>query len=80
MREGGAARDARREKEETGASSRFHLVGSITFGEKTDAATLGDRLRNRYVLALKHVFETGRAIRAPAGVRRLGRKVVAKLQ
>ena len=52
MREGGAARDARREKEETGASSRFHLVGSITFGEKTDAATLGDRLRNRYVLAL----------------------------
>ncbi len=59
---------------------RVHLVGSITFGEKTNAATLGDRLRNRYVLALKQIFETGRAIRAPAAVRRLGRRLVERLQ
>ena len=58
---------------------RAHLVGSITFGEKTNAATLGDRLRNRYVLALKQGFEAVRAIPTPAGVRRLGRKLVERL-
>lgn len=58
---------------------RVGLVGSITFAEKTRCASLTDRLRSRYVLGLKHAWEVGRKAPVPAGLRKLGHRVLAAI-
>jgi hypothetical protein len=72
-------------KSRTFADVRF-VVGSLTIARKVASNTLADRVRARYVLALKTAFWLGSTAfkkqrrLLPAPVERLGRRVLRAIQ
>lgn len=56
------------------------FVGSVTAGEKVEQNSLRDRVKNRYVLLLKHGYEFSHKISLPKPIRIIGRKIVNLLQ
>jgi hypothetical protein len=64
-------------------SKEFKNVGfvdSITFGEKVEHNTLKDRLKNRYILLLKRMFELRTKLNMPLSLRIMGKKVFRLMQ
>ena len=58
---------------------RARFVDSTTVAQKVAENSLADRVRNRYVLALKEVGDVGARLRAPAPLRRVGRRWLERL-
>jgi predicted O-methyltransferase YrrM len=62
------------------------VVGSLTLGRKVERNSLGDRLRNRYVLGVKTLFWLGSSVLKkqrrllPKPVERLGRRILRAIQ
>jgi len=52
------------------------LADSITFAEKVERNSMWDRIRNRYVLTLKHIYEFGSKVHAPRLVRKAGKRLL----
>ena len=55
------------------------FVDSTTAAQKVPRNSLADRLRNRYVLALKQVGDTGARFSVPPPIRHAGRRVLEML-
>ena len=55
------------------------FVDSTTVAEKVAGNSIGDRLRNRYVLGLKQIGDAGSRLQAPAIVRATGRRILERL-
>jgi predicted O-methyltransferase YrrM len=55
------------------------FVDSTTLAEKVACNSVGDRLRNRYVLALKHICDAGSRLRVPQPMRATGRRILERL-
>lgn len=64
-------------------SKNFKNVGfvdSITFGQKVDYNTLKNRVRNRYMLLLKNIYELGSKLYLPTPIKIFGKKLLIKLR
>jgi len=64
-------------------SKRFKKVGfidSIVYGTKTEKNNLIDRIRNRYILFLKDLFEFLRIIKFLRPFKKIGKKIMRVLQ
>lgn len=59
---------------------RVALVGSITVGEKTAAASARDRMKSTYVLGLKRAYEFARRAPVPPPLRKLASRIVSAIQ
>lgn len=59
-------------------NARF--AGSITYATKVKENTRFDRLKNFYVLQLKHVTELANGVTLPRPLRRLGGRIVRSIQ
>lgn len=57
----------------------IHFVDSITFAQKVKQNTLKDRVRNRYVLLLKNLYEFSAKLHLPKPIRVIGKKIVMGL-
>jgi predicted O-methyltransferase YrrM len=55
------------------------FVDSTTVAEKVAGNSIGDRLRNRYVLGLKQIGDAGSRLQAPPIVRATGRRILERL-
>ena len=58
---------------------RASFVDSTTIAEKVRRNSLGDRVRNRYVLGLKRMGDAGARLRMPAPIRHAGRRLLERL-
>ena len=58
---------------------RARFVDSTTVAEKVARNSLGDRVRNRYVLGLKRMGDAGARLRVPATIRHTGRRLLERL-
>ena len=58
---------------------RARFVDSTTVAEKVTRNSLRDRVRNRYVLGLKRVGDTGARLRVPGPIRHAGRRLLERL-
>lgn len=56
------------------------IIDGITFGTKVTQNSVGDRLRNRYMLALRDLMELGSRLPLLKPVRALAKKALAKIQ
>jgi len=56
------------------------FIDSITFGEKVKKNSLKDRIRNRYVLLLKNLYELIQKMHLPKSIRVLGKKIIRLMQ
>jgi MMP 1-O-methyltransferase len=54
------------------------FIDSITYGQKVELNSLFDRLRNRYILILKVLFEQTHNLPIPKPIRFLGKKILKK--
>jgi MMP 1-O-methyltransferase len=59
---------------------RVRLVDSITFAQKTTRVTVADRLRSRFLLAVKRLVETTRLLPVPKPLRTFGKRIVRSVQ
>lgn len=55
------------------------LVDSITFAQKVKQNTLKDRIKNRYALLLKNLFEFAGKLHLPKPIRIIGKSIVKGL-
>ena len=62
-----------------GWARRARIVDSTTVAEKVARNSLGDRVRNRYVLGLKRVGDAGARLRVPTPIRHAGRRLLERL-
>ena len=62
-----------------GWARRARMVDSTTVAEKVARNSLGDRVRNRYVLGLKRVGDAGARLRVPTPIRHAGRRLLERL-
>lgn len=62
-----------------GWARRARFVDSTTVAEKVRRNSLGDRVRNRYVLGLKRMGDAGARLRVPAPLRHVGRRLLERL-
>ena len=58
---------------------RARFVDSTTVAEKVARNSLGDRVRNRYVLGLKRMGDAGARLRVPTPIRHAGRRLLERL-
>ena len=56
------------------------LVHSITYARKVGVNSAWDRMRNRYILFLKNVYEMTTTIRLPKPLRRIGKHLLRQIQ
>lgn len=55
------------------------FVDSITFGEKVERNSLKDRIKNRYMLLLKNLYEFALKLHLPRPIKSIGKKIMGKL-
>lgn len=55
-------------------------VDSITFGKKVELNSKKDRLRNRYILILKDIYELAYRLHLPKPVKTIGKKILRAVQ
>lgn len=55
------------------------FVNSITFAEKVKENTLHDRIRNRYILSVKNLYEFGGKLKWPKPLKAIGKVIVELL-
>ena len=53
------------------------FADSITFAEKVEQNSFRDRLKNRYMLSLKHLYEFACKLHLPKPLKALGKKILA---
>ena len=52
------------------------FVDTITFAQKVEQNSLKDRLKNRYVLLLKNLYEFAGKLHLPKPIKKIGKKIV----
>lgn len=55
------------------------FVSSLTFAEKVEQNSLKDRLRNRYILFLKNVYEFAGTLHLPEPLKNFGKRMSGKI-
>lgn len=60
----------------------INLINSITFAQKVSRNSLKDRLKNRYALLLRYLYEISFVVRQylPRPIKKIGRKILKKRQ
>jgi hypothetical protein len=56
------------------------IIDSITFGTKVTQNSVGDRLRNRCILALRDSVVLGMRLHLPKPIRRVAKKALRKFE
>ncbi len=56
------------------------FIGSLTYARKVRVNSLVERLRNRWVLFLKGVYESGLDLRLPKPIEKLAKRIVSLVQ
>ena len=56
------------------------FAGSITFAEKVRQNTVKDKLKNRYVLLLHHLYEFAGRLQLPKAIKNIGNKFIKLIQ
>ncbi|MCD6109210.1 class I SAM-dependent methyltransferase [bacterium] len=56
------------------------FIDSITYAKKVKQNSLKDRIKNRYVLFLKNMYEFATKLHLPKFIKKIGKKIVKKIQ
>jgi predicted O-methyltransferase YrrM len=60
--------------------TNVRFIGSLTYAQKVGANSLVDRLKNRWVLFVKGIYQLGQGLRLPKPIRKWAKKIVSLVQ